>query len=232
MTSKELREILTQTIDDRPREGRQYFHVCWWNDGLCCLPTMHTTEKHDIFFMAPDTVLDAGLSERQMELIGERVTDFCSRRRIRLTQIRRRPVPASGPSAQQGLQITDFDRARLQTLPGQLDRHDASRRKEAARLQMLLKKADVVPSREIPQDVVTLNSKVRVKDGRNNRSMVLSLAFPTETPSKETTDEENVSILSRVGLSLLGRRVGEQIDGRMKVDELLYQPEAAGDYHL
>lgn len=232
MTSKELREILTQTIADRPREGRQYFHLCWWNDRLCCLPTMHTTEKHDIFFMAPDTVLEGGLSERQMELIAERVSDFCSRRRIRLTQARRHPAPASRTASPQGLQITDFDRARLQTLLRQLDRHDASRRKEAARLQMLLEKADVVPSREIPQDVVTLNSKVRVRDDRNNRSMIFSLPFPMEAAAENTTGEVSVSILSPVGLSLLGRRVGERIHGRMKVDELLYQPEAAGDYHL
>ncbi len=192
MTSKQLREILTQTIDDRPREGRQYFHLCWWNDRLCCLPTMHTTEKHDIFFMAPDMVLDAGLSERQMELIGERVSDFCSRRRIRLTQARRRPSPLPALRHSRGY------RSRTSTGPpsdsaGQLDRTTSP----AERGRTPPDAAEESRCGSLPRDPPGCGHaefKGRVKDDRNNRSKVLSLAFPIETPSKETTDEENVSI--------------------------------------
>jgi regulator of nucleoside diphosphate kinase len=38
--------------------------------------------------------------------------------------------------------------------------------------------------------------------------------------------------LSPLGLSILGRRTGDIVDGRVRIDELLYQPEAAGDFHL
>ncbi len=231
MAAEELREIVRTVIADRPRDGRRYYHVCWWNDQLCCLPMQHTKDKHHIFFMAPDDMLEAGLSERQIALIDERLQEFCSRRRVRLTRTRAPKVKASS-GTEKGLQITDFDLARLQAFLDQADPDDTSRQAGATQLQTLLAGADVVPSREIPDDVVTLNSKVRVQDDRSDQSMILSLAFPFEDVSDGTMNEISVSVLSPMGTSLLGRRVGDRIEKSLRVDALLYQPEAAGDYHL
>ncbi len=231
MTSETLHEIITEAITDRPRDGRHYYHLCWWGDRLRCLPTQHTQEKHEIFFMAQDDVLEAGLSQRQIDLIAERAQAFCSRRGIRLTRARQKPK-AKAPAAERELQITDFDMSRLQAFLNQLDGHDAARQAEAAQLQTVLAKANVVPSRDIPDDVVTLNSKVRLLDNRSNESMVLSLVFPADGASDGDMEEANVSVLSPMGASLLGRHVGERIEKSIRVDALLYQPEAAGDYHL
>ncbi len=231
MAAQELHEIVRAVIADRPRDGRHYYHLCWWNDQLCCLPMQHTKDKHHIFFMAPDDMLEAGLSERQIALIDERLQEFCRQRRVRLTQTRAPKVKGS-VGEEKKLQITDFDLARLQALLDQTDPDDASRQEGAAQLQTLLATADVVPSRAIPDDVVTLNSKVRVQDDRSDQSMVLSLVFPFEDVSDETANEASVSVLSPMGTSLLGRRVGERIEKSLRVDALLYQPEAAGDYHL
>lgn len=232
MTSETLHEIITEAIADRPRDGRHYYHLCWWGNRLRCLPTQHTQEKHEIFFMAQDDVLEAGLSQRQIDLIAERVQAFCSRRGIRLTRARQKPKAKTPAAAERELQITDFDMSRLQAFLNQLDGHDASRQAEAAQLQTVLAKANVVPSRDIPDDVVTLNSKVRLLDDRSNESMVLSLVFPADGVSDGDMEEANVSVLSPMGASLLGRHVGERIEKSIRVDALLYQPEAAGDYHL
>ena len=52
-------------------------------------------------------------------------------------------------------------------------------------------------------------------------------------------DEGKISVLAPVGTALLGYRVGDTIEWqvpsglrRLKVEELLYQPEAAGQYNL
>jgi len=46
-------------------------------------------------------------------------------------------------------------------------------------------------------------------------------------------------VLAPIGTALLGERVGAEIRWevpagvrRLRIEELLYQPEAAGDYHL
>jgi hypothetical protein len=45
-------------------------------------------------------------------------------------------------------------------------------------------------------------------------------------------EKPKLSIFTRTGLALLGRRVGDTIDGPLRIDALPYQPEAAGDFDL
>jgi regulator of nucleoside diphosphate kinase len=65
--------------------------------------------------------------------------------------------------------------------------------------------------------------------------MVYTHVFPSEA----NFDEGKISVLAPVGTAMLGYRVGDSIEWevpsgrrRLKVEELLYQPEAAGDYNL
>ena len=92
----------------------------------------------------------------------------------------------------------------------------------------LLEQAEIVTPWEIPNDVVTMNSKVRLKDSRIDEEMVLTLVFPTDA----NVEKMNISILTPIGLSIFGRKVGDIIERDIKVEELLYQPEAAGHFHL
>ena len=98
-----------------------------------------------------------------------------------------------------------------------------------------LGKGRVVDPQEVPKNSVTMNSKVKVRDLRTRKSEVYTLVYP------ETTDWEagEVSVLAPLGAALLGARVGEEIEvnapsgvRRLKIEKLLYQPEAAGDFHL
>jgi regulator of nucleoside diphosphate kinase len=65
--------------------------------------------------------------------------------------------------------------------------------------------------------------------------MVYTLVFPSEA----NFDEGKISVLAPVGTAMLGYRVGDSIEWevpsgrrRLKVEELIYQPEASGDYNL
>jgi regulator of nucleoside diphosphate kinase len=59
--------------------------------------------------------------------------------------------------------------------------------------------------------------------------------FPTDAD----LDNGKISILAPLGTALLGYRVGDIIkwrrpqgDRQLKIEEIVYQPEAAGDFHL
>ena len=103
------------------------------------------------------------------------------------------------------------------------------------RLEGELERAEVVNPNDIPNDVVTMRSTVRLKDLDNGKEMVYSLVFPNEAD----IDEGKISVLAPVGTAMIGYRVGDVIEWevpsglrRLKVEEIIYQPEASGDYHL
>ena len=97
-------------------------------------------------------------------------------------------------------------------------------------LEQELDRADVVEPDAIPDDVVTMNSEVRLKDLDSGDVKIYRLVFPAQTRT-----ENSVSILAPIGTALLGYRVGDTTEWRvpkgirrLKVLEVLYQPEAAG----
>lgn len=103
------------------------------------------------------------------------------------------------------------------------------------RLEGELERAEVVNPNDIPRDIVTMRSTVRLKDLDNGKEMVYSLVFPNEAD----VDEGKISVLAPVGTAMIGYRVGDVIEWevpsglrRLKVEEIIYQPEASGDYHL
>lgn len=97
-----------------------------------------------------------------------------------------------------------------------------------------LARAVVVGQDEIPSDVVTMNSRVRLRDGR--RTWTMTLVFPENADPEEGC----ISVLAPLGAAILGCRVGQSVRFRVPGGEerscdilsILYQPEAAGDLHL
>lgn len=107
--------------------------------------------------------------------------------------------------------------------------------KHADTLDEELKHARITNPREVPPDVVTMNSKVRAANLKAGTDRVYALVFPR----KADLAPENVSILDSFGTALLGRRLGDVFavnagsEALMyEVTQILYQPEAAGDFHL
>jgi len=98
-----------------------------------------------------------------------------------------------------------------------------------------LVRARMVASDEVPGDVVTMNSRVRYADECTGRVREIVLCYPDAG-----TEDGRVSVLSPVGVALLGLATGDAIewvmpDGRshrLRVLEVIYQPEASGDFEL
>ena len=132
--------------------------------------------------------------------------------------------------------ITETDRERLGNLI-QLVRNQDDRAHLAYvnRLEEELDEAEIVAPEDIPPEVVTMRSKVKLNDLDTGEEMVYSIVFPNEANS----DEGKVSILAPLATALLGYRRGDTIEfqaparlRRLKIEEILYQPESAGDYSL
>lgn len=126
--------------------------------------------------------------------------------------------------------LTELDHARLAR---------CLRRDELAAdpdLPEMLAGARVVPGREVPADVVTMYSSVLVQEHPAAAPRKLTLCYPEDAEPAQGF----VSVLSPVGSALLGLPVGALAqwrlpDGRTaqaRVIEILFQPEASGDYTL
>jgi regulator of nucleoside diphosphate kinase len=102
-------------------------------------------------------------------------------------------------------------------------------------LRRELGRGQVVPPTRVPGGVVTMNSRVRIRDLGNDRRETYTLVFPHEADITRGL----LSVLAPLGTALLGARVDDVVEletpggqRRIKVDKILYQPEAAGDFHL
>ena len=102
-------------------------------------------------------------------------------------------------------------------------------------LKQELERAKVVDPTKVPADVVTMNSKVVVEDAESGEDMTYTLVYPQDA----NLDEDKISVLAPIGTAILGYKVGATVkwkvpagERKFRIREILYQPEAAGDYHL
>ena len=135
----------------------------------------------------------------------------------------------------QHILLTDFDRRRLEGLLQVLRKRSAVDPWSLDALESELARAEVVPSRRVPSNVVTMNSRVRLLDLESGECTVVALVFPGGTRAEDS----KVPVLSPLGLALLGCREGDVLawrtpEGlrRLRVDSVLYQPEAAGNFSM
>jgi regulator of nucleoside diphosphate kinase len=233
MNEIKTREIVAKAIATADIESWKYYHVCWWQGKLQCLHVHHTKEHHPAFYAASGYVFTDGLTVHQWKLVTDRVMEFCETRGIRLAagSTRRQAEKAAG-SFQEKLKITEFDSMRLRRLLASGRTAGSPINADLDKLQCLLESAETVAPENVPADVVTMNSQVQLKDEEANAEMTLSLVFPADALRDTDFGKMHVSVLTPIGLSILGRRIGDTVEGRIRVHELLYQPEAAGDYHL
>lgn len=132
--------------------------------------------------------------------------------------------------------LTEHDHKRLCTLLDvALNSSNASYRTSLSRLDSELQTARIVSSPEIPSDVVTLHSQVVVEHLDDKEQSTWVLTFPKES----NISERKLSVLSPVGTALLGARKGEIVEwgtggsgGKIRIKDILFQPEASGNYDL
>lgn len=130
--------------------------------------------------------------------------------------------------------ITSFDQERLRNILMSPTVQSGPNREHLIELQKELQRAIIVEPKDIPPDVVTMNSKFRMRDMQSNEVVEYTLVFPHEA----NITENKLSVLAPIGMGLLGYRAGDVFEwtvpgGKrvLKVEEILYQPEAAGDFN-
>ncbi|HEU19791.1 MAG TPA: nucleoside diphosphate kinase regulator [Deltaproteobacteria bacterium] len=131
--------------------------------------------------------------------------------------------------------ITKPDMQKLRALIAGVQASSSRTKATLDKLEEELNRAKVVNPQKVPKDVVTMNSQVRIRDIDSSEESTYTIVFPSEA----NVANNRISILAPIGTALLGYRVGDVVDWevpsglkRLEIVETLYQPEAAGDYHL
>ena len=138
-------------------------------------------------------------------------------------------------SVKNRIYITEFDMNRLKGLiKFAEERWDKRAGKYLEELDDELDRAEIVKPEEIPTNVITMNSTFRLIDLDSGEELVYTLVFPANANSTNG----RISVLAPVGTAVLGYRVGDTVEWtvpaglkKLRVKEIVYQPEAAGDYH-
>jgi regulator of nucleoside diphosphate kinase len=133
------------------------------------------------------------------------------------------------------IHITKYDMDRLLDLIEGLRSTPKAAKLNLDLLEKEINEGTLVEPENVPEEVITMNSKVNVTDIESGEKMTYMLVFPSEA----NISKNKLSILAPLGMALLGYRKGDIIEWtvpsgirKLKVEEIVYQPEAAGDYHL
>lgn len=124
--------------------------------------------------------------------------------------------------------LSESDYFRLQSILSKgFKETGISEARHARRMRQLLKRGFLFACKRIPYSVVTMNTQVQLRSLRGTRFMV-TLVYPQDADKKQ----RKISVLSPLGLSLLGRAAGQSLSRNLVIEKILYQPEIAGDFHL
>lgn len=131
--------------------------------------------------------------------------------------------------------ITDYDYKRLELLLDIMNSVPQNRRDDLSCLEHELETCKVVAPDEMPGNVVTLNSRVKYVDLDTSQERIVTLVFP----SNADLSAGRISVTTPMGAAIFGYAEGDVVGWRVysgrktiRIEEVLYQPEAAGDYHL
>lgn len=100
-----------------------------------------------------------------------------------------------------------------------------------SRLHLLLARAQVVPADKISPYRITMDSQFTLRDHVSREVLAVTLVFPGRRCRRVRvgTNKFEVPILTPIGISALGLRVGDTIAGRISIERMIYQPEAEAD---
>lgn len=131
------------------------------------------------------------------------------------------------------IKITKLDYVRLNGIISSIKQIDKEESKEIIFLKAELTRAKKIDSRRIGTEFVTMNSVIEIVDLDTDKTLTVKLVYPKDADFKKG----NVSILSPLGSALLGYKLGSVISfevpvgiKKMRISNILYQPEANGEY--
>jgi len=129
--------------------------------------------------------------------------------------------------------VTEFDQSRLRNLLEGTRQWNTRDRTHVDHLESELDRAQVVPPINVPPDVVTMNSEIAVRDMDSNEELTFAVVFPSDAD----VNRQKISILAPIGTAVLGYRAGDTIEWnvpgrrrRLRIERVLFQPEAAGQF--
>jgi regulator of nucleoside diphosphate kinase len=141
------------------------------------------------------------------------------------------PNGALKESARNAIHISSRDKDLLEDLLAEVELSTSPGRGDLKALRGELQRAIVVEPEDVPEDVITMNSRAEMLDLETGEIVTFTLVFPRQA----NVDEEKISVLAPIGAGMLGYRVGDEFEWtvpgglrRMKVTKVYYQPEAAG----
>ena len=111
--------------------------------------------------------------------------------------------------------------------------HDREGRDHPAflRLDQELARANVLSPEQMPGDVVTMNSRVRVSVLDTGHQWDFVVSWPADADP----DQSRISVLAPLGMAMLGCRKGQTVEWRMpegnctlRVEDVEYPPRANG----
>tara|TARA_R110001583_G_scaffold116736_7_gene267567 strand:- start:428 stop:838 length:411 start_codon:yes stop_codon:yes gene_type:complete len=105
----------------------------------------------------------------------------------------------------------------------------------AQELEAELDRANIVEPNEVPATIITMNSTVDFIVESTQEEFILTLVYPKDIDQSG----QKISILAPVGSALLGLSQGDEIEWprpgggliKVKIKEITYQPERAGELH-
>lgn len=133
------------------------------------------------------------------------------------------------------LLITDSDRRRLGQLLTSDDTRGLAQWHLLDELEWQLETAEAVKPDAIPDDVVTMNSTVRLLNVNSTKEIVCTIAYPEDVD----LIEDGISVLEPFGTLLIGCKVDDLVEcddrndrGPWRVAEISFQPERVGKFNL
>jgi len=104
----------------------------------------------------------------------------------------------------------------------------------ASALNDELDRAQMCAPQDMPANVVTMNSQVKFRELTTGEVRTRTLVYPAQMTDSST----QLSVMAPVGAALIGLRTGDTIHWELpggtathlEVLELVWQPEAAGEY--
>ena len=131
--------------------------------------------------------------------------------------------------------ITRTDQERLGKLIQLKEEFASDSKTHLEELKSELKRAVIIEPQAIPADVITMRSQVLLKDLSNGEEMICTLVYPDEADMLAG----KISILAPIGMAILGYRENDQVEREIpggiamfKVEKVLFQPEASGNFDL
>jgi regulator of nucleoside diphosphate kinase len=132
--------------------------------------------------------------------------------------------------------LTAQDYNRLRQLSAELTRQSRGLQAGLEPLEEILDLARVVDPEKVPGNVVTMNSRVLYEDVSTLEKGTVTVVYPADADPSGG----RISVLSPVGAALLGETEGGEVElplphgqtHRIRINNMLYQPEAQGDFAL